>query len=179
MTSVYKKFLASIPRAAGKGASKQSQMLADSEARHLYIWAKTHLPNIGHEDKSESPNALSEPKKLGAMACIVGIAYSVRVMKDAHMVKSHSLRDKDVREAHLKQGREMVDDAVDLLRAALMAIVRVTSLLEVATDYHQPVATYMTLIGRLQASRQTIGKMSETVDEKRSQVWDDGLSKIR
>lgn len=186
----YNQLAVDIAKAAGMRTNQQSRILADNvaqknateadrEARYLYAWATTRLPNVYRGDRYGRSTGMSKQEKLRAMPYLVAMAYAVRVRMDARMVESHSLRDKDHRRRHSASSREDVNNLTDLLRAALMATVRDTSLLEMALDYHQAVRTYAVLINKMEQSVQKIGEIPQAIEEEELQAWDDGLSDIR
>ena len=145
---------------------------AEMRADDLYSWAQTFVPTGGGQA------ALSKHAKMELMPYIVAMAYAVRVKLDAHLVRSCVLSDAK-RGAYLQRARKIVDDFVRVLQAALAAVVTNTSLVEIALDCYQPIATYVTLMAALRASVDTMLATERGPGSRKIALWDDGLGGIR
>ena len=143
---------------------------AIARAEELYAWAGTFLPDI-------TQATLNRQAKLELMPYIVAMAYAVRVKLDAQLVKS-TLLPEAKRSPYLKRACGIVDEFVRVLQAAIMAVTVKTSLLEIALDYHQSLATYVTLISTLRSSTHMMLLPADAPAE-RVALWDDGLAEIR
>lgn len=150
--------------------AKEDAYMAIMRADDLYAWAETFLPN-------KSQATLSRWAKLELMPYVVAMAYAVRVKMDAHLVQSKLLSESSEAQ-YLQRNYAIVDDFISVLQPAIVGLISNTSLLEIALDYHQPLATYVTLIETLRTSAQLMLPLFESTPEKIA-VWDDGLSGIR
>ena len=148
---------------------KEDADKAEMRADDLYSWASAHLP-------STSQAALHKRTKLELMPYIVCMAYAVRVKMDAYLVRSRLLPETR-RAAYLQRATGIVDNFVRVLGPALIAVMANTSLLDVALDYHLPIATYLMLIMTLRNSAQSM--VSPETESSQVEPWDDGLSGIR
>lgn len=150
--------------------AKEDADKAIARAEELYAWAETFLPDT-------SQATLSKRAKLELMPYIVAMAYSVRVKLDAQLVRS-SLLPEAKRGLYLQRACGLVDEFVRVLRSTLAAVMANTSLLDIALDYYQPLATYITLITSLQSSVHMM-LSPQGAPPKKIEFWDDGLSSIR
>ena len=145
---------------------------AEMRADDLYSWAQTFVPTGGGQA------ALSKHAKMELMPYIVAMAYAVRVKLDAHLVRSCLLSEVK-RGPYLKRAHGIVDDFARVLQAALAAVVTNTSLVEIALDCYQPIATYVTLMAALRASVDTMLATERGPGSRKIALWDDGLGGIR
>ena len=150
---------------------KDDAHLAIMRADELSAWVDTFLPSAAQEA------AMSRRGKLELMPYIVAMAYAVRVKLDAHLVKS-SLLPKAKRGAYLQRILAVVDEFVRVLQRALLGVVSDTSLLDIAINCQQPLATYVTLITTLRVTADTM-LAPEDAPPKDVALWDDGLADIR
>lgn len=151
----------------------ESAAKAELRAEEMYAWLEGFIP-----DSSQSWLNMGKQDKMSLMPYIVAYAYAVRVMIDARLVMGHNIECEAAQRAHIDECRQIISKFMRVLRAAVMAIVSGTSLLEIAVDYNLPLAAYVMLITSMQASEQALIE-PHTMALGRVQAWDDGLSEIR
>ena len=165
----------SLAKQGSQGLSdlaREDAVNAEMRADNLYAWAQTFVPSGGGQA------TLSKRAKVEQMPYVVAMAYAVRVKLDAHLVRSCVLSGAK-RGAYLQRARKIVDDFVRVLQAALAAVVTNTSLVEIALDCYQPIATYVTLMAALRASVDTMLATERGPGSRKIALWDDGLGGIR
>lgn len=161
------------------GQAQDCARNADKRALTLYTDAESHMiPASTDTGTSARKKSKTKQKKLKATEYAKAAVYATRVRIDAWMVLSHGYKKGDERKRYLDKLRRFVNDVVERLRGAAEATVKDTSLLEMALDYHLPLATYVMLIVSLQTTIKMVLEPPGATNVEKIQ-WDDGLSQIR
>ena len=146
-------------------------------AHKTYDWAKPFVPQF--PDTIESQGYPSRLEIIRALPYIMAMGYACRVEISARVAMSANQANEDRRRRYLERSHRNLNRLANILRSAVMGILRNTSLLEIATEYHSPLATYLNLIIALEADARRLDEPRAISAGENEQLWDDGLSNIR
>ena len=145
---------------------------AETHANTVFAWARTFVPNV-----VTPQTELDKRARLRMTPYIFAMAYAVRVKMDAHLIESRMIDEVD-RSAYLDRSRNIVEEFMVVLEAAIDVSIRNTSLLEIALDFHWALTTYLVMMAALRRSVQLMTESRKDAPEDVT-TWDDGLSRIR
>ena len=146
-------------------------------ARKMYDRTKRFVPRF--PDTIESQSYPSKLEIIKAMPYIMAMRYACGVEISARVAMSASQAREPGWRRYLERSHRDLNELARILRSAVMGILRNTSLLEIATEYHSPLATYLNLIIALEADARRLDEPRAISAGENEQLWDDGLSNIR